>query len=126
MWASYKPMNATHIYATNASIRHFVLHAANLTAAGSGVDGTWEDAGDALTASGDVGAFDADAVFTPNAAVECDTIYILAHEMHLVAVARRRHRQRSCEDQRGEDRLGHSLLALWPVRTPRARASVLG
>ena len=73
VWASYKPMNATHVYATNASIRHFVLRAADLTAAGSGVDGTWEDAGDALTASGDAGTFDADAVFTPNAAVECDT-----------------------------------------------------
>ena len=72
VWASYKPMNATHVYATNATIRHFVLRAADLTAAGSGVDGTWEDAGDALTASGDAGTFDADAVFTPNAAVECD------------------------------------------------------
>jgi hypothetical protein len=73
MWCSYKPLSATHIYATNATIRHFVLRAgpAALDASGDGVDGTWEDAGNALNASGVPGTFDADAVYTPNAAVEC-------------------------------------------------------
>ena len=73
MWCSYKPLSATHIYATNASIRHFVLRATKLNARGAGVDGTWEDAGDALRASGVPGTFDSDAVFTPNVAVECKT-----------------------------------------------------
>ena len=65
MWVSYKPLSATHIYATNATIRHFVLHSPTLNGSGTGVDGTWEDAGDALKASGVPGTFDADAVFTP-------------------------------------------------------------
>jgi hypothetical protein len=71
LWCSYKPLNATHIYATNASIRHYVLRSTELTASGPGTDGTWEDHGNALMRSDEPGSFDSNAVYTPNAAVEC-------------------------------------------------------
>lgn len=68
LWASHKPDWASRVYTTNVTIRHFVLRSAVLN-----TTGLWEDAGTALNASGVPGRFDANAVYTPGAAVECAT-----------------------------------------------------
>ena len=74
IWMSYKPLNTSHVYATGATIRHYVLNNENLNATTGppGPDcGLWEDAGEALGPSSVEGAFDFSAVYTPGAAVEC-------------------------------------------------------
>jgi hypothetical protein len=73
VFASHKPLSeTTHHYTKNVTIRHFVLRSGELNFSRAGQDGSlWEDEGAALNASGVEGAFDASAVYTPGAAVEC-------------------------------------------------------
>eukprot|EP00040_Diaphanoeca_grandis_P028702 m.166647 g.166647 ORF g.166647 m.166647 type:complete len:542 (+) comp31436_c1_seq1:202-1827(+) len=66
IWLSHKPLWASREYTTNVTIWHFVLHSADINA-----DELWEPTGPALNATHIPGAFDADAVYTPGAAVEC-------------------------------------------------------